>query len=64
LGIGKIGAAAAAQSILVAALANLTFKLGLVWFIAGRELFRPVALGFTMIAAGIGLGMALGPVNF
>jgi uncharacterized membrane protein (DUF4010 family) len=64
LGIGKIGAAAAAQSILVAALANLAFKLGLVWFIAGRELFRPVALGFTMIAAGIGLGMALGPVNF
>lgn len=63
LGIGKIDAAAAAQSILVAALANLAFKLGLVWFIAGRQLFRPVALGFAMIATGIGLGIALGPVN-
>jgi uncharacterized membrane protein (DUF4010 family) len=63
-GIGKIEAAAAAQAILVAALANLTFKLGLVWFIAGRRLFWPVLAGFALIAAGIGLGLMLGPVAF
>lgn len=61
--IGKIGADAAAMSILVAAMANLAFKLGLVWFIGGRTLFRPVALGFGLIAAGTGIGLFLGPIS-
>lgn len=60
--IGKIGADAAATSILVAALANLAFKLGLVWFIGGRALFRPVAAGFALIALGTVAGIALGPL--
>jgi uncharacterized membrane protein (DUF4010 family) len=63
-GIGKINADAAATSILVAALANLGFKLGLVWFIGGRALFRPVAIGFGLIAAGILAGIALGPISY
>jgi uncharacterized membrane protein (DUF4010 family) len=62
-GIGKVGADAAATAILVAALANLAFKLGLVWFIGGRALFRPVAVGFGLIAAGTVAGIALGPIS-
>ena len=63
-GIGKITADAAATSILVAALSNLAFKLGLVWFIGGRALFRPVAIGFALIAAGTLAGIALGPISY
>ena len=63
-GIGKITADAAATSILVAALANLAFKLGLVWFIGGRALFRPVALGFGLIAAGMFVGIAVGSISY
>ena len=63
-GIGKITADAAATSILVAALANLAFKLGLVWFIGGRALFRPVAIGFSLIAAGMFVGIAVGSISY
>lgn len=61
-GIGKIGAEDAALAIVIAALANLAFKLGLVWFIGGRTLFMPVAGGFALIAAGTVTGVLLQPV--
>lgn len=60
-GIGKIDANDAALAILIAALANLAFKLGLVWFIAGRALLRPVAAGFALIAGGMIGGLMLQP---
>lgn len=62
-GLGKIEAAAAATSILIAALANFGFKLGLVWFIGGRKLFQPVSIGFLLTAVGIVTGMILGPTT-
>jgi uncharacterized membrane protein (DUF4010 family) len=53
---GEVAPATAGRVILSAALANLAFKLGLVWVLGDRSLARPLAWLFGgALAAGVGL---------
>lgn len=51
-GLEKLGATEAVNSITIAMLANLSFKLGIVLMVAGRRMAGPIAAGFGTIAAG------------
>lgn len=55
-----IDAGTAANVVLVAVMANLVFKGVAVGAIAGRELARPVWLGFAAVAGGLLVGRAVG----
>ncbi|HET7776891.1 MAG TPA: MgtC/SapB family protein [Azospira sp.] len=51
-GMGKLSLAAAVNSIVIAFLANLAFKLGIVLSVAGPALGRRIGLGFLALALG------------
>ena len=55
--LGKLDALQTVTAIGIAAPANTAFKLGLVYFVGGRELARPVALGLGSSAAGLLLAL-------
>lgn len=59
-GLDKLTAAATVTSILLALLANLVFKLGVVIVVGGRQLAGPIIAGFAAIAAGSLAGWAFG----
>lgn len=52
----KLSAGEATTAILIATLANLVFKLGIVATVGGLPLTRKVAAGFAAIAAGLSVG--------
>lgn len=56
----QIDAGTAANVVLVAVMANLVFKGVAVGAIAGRELARPVWLGFAAVAGGLVIGRVVG----
>ncbi|MDD3483334.1 DUF4010 domain-containing protein [Azovibrio restrictus] len=58
-GLEKLSSAETVNSITIAMLANLSFKLGIVVMVAGRRMAGPIALGFSTIAAGSILGWLL-----
>jgi len=51
-GMGKLPMHEAVNSIVIAFLANLVFKLGIVFSVAGPSLGRRIGLGFLALAAG------------
>ncbi len=51
-GLEKLGSSEAVNSITIAMLANLSFKLGIVIVVAGQRMARPIILGFSAIALG------------
>jgi uncharacterized membrane protein (DUF4010 family) len=57
--IGSINAETAGRAIVIAFVANLLFKLGIVFTAADRSLWRPVILGFTVLLAGVLAGLLL-----
>jgi uncharacterized membrane protein (DUF4010 family) len=57
LELGKLSEQHVVIGISLAYLSNLMFKFGLVVFVGGAMLARKVAIGFTAMAAGIGLGL-------
>lgn len=59
LSLGKLHALEAATTISIALLANISFKLGLVFSIGGRTLGRRCAGGMLAVAAGIALALAV-----
>ncbi|MQY50437.1 MgtC/SapB family protein [Rhodocyclus gracilis] len=58
-GQNKLGAEQTATAILIAQLANLSFKLGIVGIVGGRTLARGAVTGFIAVAAGSLAGWAL-----
>ncbi|MDP2830362.1 MAG: MgtC/SapB family protein [Sulfuricellaceae bacterium] len=54
---GKLLPGQAVTAIVLAFLANMTFKFGLIFTIAGARLSRKVAIGFAAMGAGMGLGI-------
>lgn len=58
-GMGKLTVEQAANTVLIAMFANLTFKLGITYAVAGRQLGKFITLGFGAIALGTGLTWAL-----
>lgn len=58
-GLGKLPVGEAVNSILIAFLANLSFKLGVVFLVAGKNLGRGVSIGFLAIFTGTLGGWAL-----
>ncbi len=54
--LGQLTEYQTVTSIVIAFLANLTLKFGLVVVIGGRNLARPVGIGFVAIACGVVLG--------
>jgi len=54
---GKLEAAEAVTAIGLGILSNITFKLGLIFFIGGSLLAKRCALGMMMISVGIGLAL-------
>ena len=58
LNTGKLGADPAATDILLAMLANLSFKSGLALSLGGRHLGSGVAAGMAAVGAGLGGGIA------
>ena len=58
-GQGKLTANEAATSILIALLANLVFKLGIIGVVGGRRLARAALAGFAALAGGSIAGWAL-----
>lgn len=57
LELGKLSEQHVVIGISLAYLSNLAFKFGLVVFVGGAVLSRKVAIGFTAMAAGVGLGL-------
>lgn len=57
--VGAIEAETAANAVVIAFVANLLFKLGIVITAANRALWRPVILGFAVLLAGVLLGLWL-----
>ncbi len=55
--LGQLGEHQAVTSIAIAFLANLAFKFGVVMFIGGKPLAKPVAAGFGAIALGVLAGL-------
>jgi len=60
---GRLATHTGWRLILLAALANLAFKAGLVAFLGDRQLLRQVALLFGITLAGGGLGFLLWPAG-
>ncbi|WP_201214267.1 MgtC/SapB family protein [Rhodocyclus purpureus] len=58
-GQGKLAANETATSILIALLANLVFKLGIIGVVGGRRLARAALAGFAALAGGSIAGWAL-----
>ena len=58
-GLGKLPAFDAVTAIGLGIIANIGFKLGLVFFIGGPLLAKRCALGMTLTAAGIGLALLI-----
>lgn len=58
--VGSIQADTAVNAVIIAFVANLLFKLGIVLSTADRRLWLPVALGFSILLAGVVLGRWLG----
>ena len=58
-GLGKLPAFDAVTAIGLGIIANIGFKLGLVFFIGGPLLAKRCALGMTLTAAGIGLALMI-----
>ena len=58
-GMQKLNAGEATTSILIAVLANLGFKLGVIAAVGGRRLAASAAAGFLGVAAGCAAGWAL-----
>lgn len=54
---GKLASSQAVTAIVLAFLANLAFKFGLIATIGGIHLARRCAIGFTAMAAGMGMGL-------
>lgn len=57
--IGSIEAKTAAKAIVIAFVANLLFKLGIVFTAADRSLWRPVTAGFAVLLVGVMAGLFL-----
>lgn len=57
--LGSIDAATATRAIAIAFVANLVFKLGIVFTAADRALRRPVMIGFTVLFVGVLVGLLL-----
>jgi uncharacterized membrane protein (DUF4010 family) len=57
LDLGKLSSGQVVTGITLAYLSNLMFKFGLVLFIGGTTLARRVAIGFSALAAGLGVGL-------
>lgn len=55
--LGSVDAQTAARSIVVAFMANLLFKLGIVFTTADRALWPPVIIGFGILVAGVLTGL-------
>jgi uncharacterized membrane protein (DUF4010 family) len=51
--VGSISANAAANAVIIAFVANLLFKLGIVLTTADRRLWLPISLGFSVLLAGV-----------
>lgn len=51
-GLGKLSIDQASNTVLIALFANLAFKLGIVFVVAGRPLGRFISIGFAAIAVG------------
>lgn len=58
--VGSIEAGAAVNAVIIAFMANLLFKLGIVLTTADRRLWLPVIVGFGVLVAGVILGRWLG----
>ena len=58
-GLGKLPAFDAVTAIGLGIISNISFKLGLVFFIGGPLLAKRCALGMTLTAAGIGLALLI-----
>ena len=54
---GKLLPDQAVTAIVLAFLANMAFKFGLIFTIAGAHLSKKVAIGFAAMGAGMGLGI-------
>lgn len=57
--VGSIEADTASNAIVIAFLANLLFKLGIVISVADRALWRPVMIGFGIILTGVLVGLSV-----
>lgn len=57
--LGSIDAATAVRAIVVAFIANLLFKLGIIFTAADRTLWRPMMVGFAVLLAGVLAGLLL-----
>ncbi|HSX83947.1 MAG TPA: MgtC/SapB family protein [Cellvibrio sp.] len=57
--VGSIDAATAGNAVVIAFVANLLFKLGIVFTVADRSLWSPVIIGFTVLLMGVLAGLWL-----
>lgn len=55
--MGSIEAKTAGIAIVIAFVANLILKMGIIFTVADRSLWRPVATGFAVLLAGVGVGL-------
>jgi uncharacterized membrane protein (DUF4010 family) len=58
-GVGTLSAAQATTSVVLAIVANMVFKLGIVRVVGGGALLRRCVLAMAAAAAGGGLGLVL-----
>lgn len=57
--LGSIDAATASKAVVIAFVANLLFKLGVVFTVGDRSLWSPVIIGFTVLLTGVLAGLWL-----
>lgn len=57
--VGAIDAATAVKAIVIAFLANLLFKLGIIVTVADRSLWRPAMIGLALLLTGVLAGLLL-----
>jgi hypothetical protein len=59
LELGRLAITDTTTAIVLAVLANITFKLGMLFLIGGRALFGPCFAAMTAVAAGLVIALLL-----